>query len=86
MSQIDSVLVQSIISFWFSDHKDKHYLKSEEFDGLIRDTFGEAMTEIRKGNLDFWREEPKACLAGLVLLDQFSRKVFALPTPKYDPK
>lgn len=74
--KIDTVLVDSIITFWFTDHKDKHYLKSDEFDGLIRENFGSALNSIRSGELDFWKQDPTACLAGLVLLDQLSRNAY----------
>ncbi len=76
MSNIDFGLIDSILTFWFVDNKDKHYLKSDAFDDLIRETFGAQMSEIRAGKLDFWKEEPKACLAGLVLLDQLSRNAY----------
>ncbi len=76
MSEIDSSLVDSILTFWFFDHKDKHFRKSQAFDALIRETFGLVLNSIRNGELDFWQNEPKSCLAGLVLLDQLSRNAF----------
>ena len=82
-TQVD-FLVDSIIEFWFIDHKDKHYTKSDTFDALIRDTFGDSMNAIRSGELDFWQDEPKACLAGLVLLDQFSRNAFRDSSKAFD--
>ena len=75
-TKIDFSTVDEILEFWFQTHAKKHYVKDADFDALIGTTFKSQMQAIRSGDLDFWQSDPKACLAGLVLLDQFSRNLY----------
>lgn len=66
-----------VIKFWFEDIEPKQrFMKDLEFDGLIRDRFGEIHARANKGLLYTWREHPLDALAEIIVLDQFSRNIY----------
>jgi uncharacterized protein (DUF924 family) len=81
--------IDKILNFWFG-HEDEvgygkrrlvWFAKDSEFDSKIQTYFQQDYEEARAGQLDYWKESPKGCLALLLLLDQFPRNMFR-GTPK----
>lgn len=79
MSKVDEIL-----DFWFGGEKKKDYgkncdiwfNKNLKFDREIKTRFIETYEKAIAGELNHWNNEPKSCLAFIVLLDQFSRNMF----------
>jgi uncharacterized protein (DUF924 family) len=68
---------QSIIDFWFEEISPKQWwVKSVEFDQLIRQRFLSLYTEIHDGQHAQWLNSARGCLARIIVLDQFSRNMF----------
>jgi uncharacterized protein (DUF924 family) len=69
---------QSILTFWLGDgSRDKRWFeKSGAFDEQVRRRFLGLHEEAATGMLRRWRDEPAACLALIVLLDQLPRNMF----------
>ncbi|MGB3135874.1 MAG: DUF924 family protein [Nodosilinea sp.] len=75
-----------ILRFWFGDPDDLKgeygqqrqvwFKKDKAFDDEIRRLFLEDVERAAAGELVAWREEPRSCLALLLLLDQFPRNLF----------
>lgn len=66
-----------VIKFWFDEIEPKQrFAKDNVFDALIRSRFGGLHERAREGRLYTWREHPLDALAGIILLDQFSRNMF----------
>jgi uncharacterized protein (DUF924 family) len=71
------VKFQHIIEFWFNEASPKDwFMKSDEFDELIRQRFSTLHRHACQGELAHWRQEPLGRLAEIILLDQFSRNLF----------
>jgi uncharacterized protein (DUF924 family) len=80
-----------ILTFWFgapaeNDEAFKHkltrwYRASAEFDREIEAKFGSDVEGAATGALNVWMDEPRPCLALVVLLDQFTRNIYR-GTPK----
>lgn len=78
--------VKTILNVWFGDPEDPTsdygsqrrawFQKSPEFDDLIRDRFLDDYTQAAAGQLDHWQDQPRSCLALILLLDQFPRNLF----------
>jgi uncharacterized protein (DUF924 family) len=70
-------IAQSIIDFWFEEILPKQWwVKSVEFDQLIRQRFLSLYTEMHAGQHSHWLNSAKDCLARIIVLDQFSRNMF----------
>ena len=67
---------QEVLRFWFDEHPKDWFVKKPELDAEIRQRFHALHGEARSGALDAWLEEPRACLARVILLDQFPRNMF----------
>lgn len=75
---------QEILDFWFGPElspqfgkpQKSWFIKSESFDQSIRDRFLDSYEAASQGQLDSWQNNPKSCLALLIILDQFSRNLF----------
>jgi len=73
--------VQAILDFWFGAAPDgamrKEWFQSTPaFDAEIRARFADDVAKARRGDYDAWRDEARACLALIILLDQFPRNLF----------
>lgn len=67
---------QDILDFWFRQDRKAWFGKDPVFDAEIRSRFLSAYERAFAGGLDSWRNEPKSCLALVILLDQFPRNMF----------
>lgn len=70
---------QEVLGFWFGEAPGKSrrewFVKDPAFDEEIRRRFGALHERAVRGELDAWRAQPRAALALLVVLDQFSRNM-----------
>lgn len=78
----DQPAPEDVLLFWFGapaergkPHK-RWFEKSEAFDREIRGRFLPVHELAAAGALAHWREAPQACLALVLLLDQFPRNMF----------
>jgi uncharacterized protein (DUF924 family) len=86
LSEAELSRVQDILHFWFDDpnQPDSEYgqqrkiwfKKNPDFDQQIRDRFLADYNRAAQGDLDHWHHQPQACLALILLLDQFPRNLF----------
>jgi len=74
---------EEILRLWFGDDPNNFlenaplwWKKDASFDAELRKSFEEDITHAVKGDYDSWRADPPACLALIILLDQFSRNIF----------
>ena len=77
-------MIDLILQFWFGDCRDdavdpvaqkRWYSGGESLDREIRERFGDALLRISRGELDDWQASARGRLAGVILLDQFSRNI-----------
>jgi uncharacterized protein (DUF924 family) len=70
-------VTQSVIDFWFTEISPKQWwVKSVEFDDLIRQRFFTIYEETRGGKYLDWINSAQSCLARILVLDQFPRNMF----------
>jgi uncharacterized protein (DUF924 family) len=77
---------EEILSFWFGEtsaspdeliaRSKLWFLSDPDFDESIRSRFGGLPEIASQGRLDGWRDEPRSCLALVLILDQFPRNLF----------
>jgi uncharacterized protein (DUF924 family) len=68
--------VEDVIHFWFEElGETRWFAKSREIDAQIRDRF-QKLHEQLVGERDVGVSEPRAFLAAIIVLDQFSRNLF----------
>lgn len=75
---------QEILDFWFGQPDEDGYgksrkiwfIKNPEFDEEVRSRFLPTYQQAAAGELDSWKASPQACLALIILLDQFPRNLF----------
>jgi uncharacterized protein (DUF924 family) len=79
---------EEVLGFWFGQPADpvanpaaarpraQWFEKSEAFDEECRRRFLAAHEAAASGELQAWRDEPRGCLALVLLLDQFPRNLF----------
>ena len=82
----DQARINAIIAFWFKeqqlsapqiDHRmDVWFGEDEVFDQEIHAEFADDVDRASDGALDHWAEEPRGCLALILLLDQFRRNIY----------
>lgn len=73
----------AVLDFWLGPAdgpergrpRDLWFTRSEETDAAIRDRFADATERAREGGLDSWCGVANACLALVILLDQFPRNL-----------
>jgi len=66
-----------IIDFWFNKTpSEKRFKKDDSFDDEIKKNFLEDYNLAKSNEYDDWLNNPKECLALIILLDQFSRNLF----------
>lgn len=74
----------AVLAFWFGTPDDAEFTKPRRawftkdpaFDAEIRRRFGRLYEDALAGRCDHWRDDPQACLALILLFDQFSRNMF----------
>ena len=70
-------MFQEVLAFWFSEIDPKSWwIADPTFDQLVRQRFGEVLSQAAKAELYAWRSEPRGRLAEVIVLDQFSRNVY----------
>ena len=68
---------QNILDFWFKESlPEELFRQKDSFDENIRDKFFSDYEKAIINEYDDWQDEPKSCLALIILLDQFSRNLF----------
>ena len=68
---------EDILNFWFiQSTEEEHFKKSDEFDTKIKNLFENDYQKAVNNELENWQDDPKTCLALVILLDQFSRNLF----------
>ena len=66
-----------IIDFWFNKTSpEKRFKRDDSFDDEIKINFLEDYNLAKSNEYDDWLNNPKECLALIILLDQFSRNLF----------
>jgi len=66
-----------VLKFWFEDIEKVRWFKSDpDFDRDLKERFGAALAEAKKGELDHWCKTADGYLALIIVLDQFSRNIF----------
>jgi len=68
---------QNILNFWFKESlPEELFRQKNSFDKKIRDRFFNDYKKAIINEYDDWQDDPKTCLALIILLDQFSRNLF----------
>jgi len=65
-----------VLHFWFDEHPKDWFVKKASLDAEIRRRFRALHQEAAAGTLDGWLDDARACLARVILLDQFPRNMF----------
>ena len=78
--------ISGVLRFWFGDlregelaDKEKQmtwWMKSEEFDNLVRQRFEKYVLLAEKGELFHWLQTPLGTVAFIVVVDQFPRNIY----------
>jgi uncharacterized protein (DUF924 family) len=78
--------VSAILNFWFGDptqpngeygqQRQVWFKKDAAFDATIQQRFLADYEQAAKGLLSEWQQQPRPCLALILLLDQFPRNMF----------
>ncbi len=77
-------LAESILHFWFADEsgseaeavQSRWFVSDRKFDKLCRARFLSSYQDAARGRLEEWRNQPRSCLALVLLLDQTPRNMF----------
>jgi len=72
----DTTRAEEVLRFWFDEHPADWFVKRDAFDEEVRAAFLSVYEEAAAGRLVAWRETPRACLALVIVLDQFPRNMF----------
>jgi uncharacterized protein (DUF924 family) len=65
-----------VLRFWFEEHPKDWFVKNPAFDADMRARFLALHEAAAAGQLAHWADEPRACLALVIVLDQFPRNMF----------
>lgn len=65
-----------VLRFWFEEHPKDWFVKNSDFDAQIRTRFHALHEPAAAGRCAQWADEPRSCLALIILLDQFPRNMF----------
>ena len=80
---------KAILDFWFIEStSQEHFKQNDDFDKIIRKNFKNDYEKATNNELEDWQDDPKTCLALVILLDQFSRNLFRnnISSFKHDKK
>jgi uncharacterized protein (DUF924 family) len=72
----DTQRAAEVLEFWFDTHPEDWFVKRAAFDEEIRARFLALHESAAAGSLAAWRGDSRACLALVILLDQFPRNMF----------
>ena len=72
----DTAGAEDVLRFWFDEHPKDWFVKRDAFDEEIRAAFLPLYETAAAGRFAEWRETPRACLALVIVLDQFPRNMF----------
>jgi len=75
---------EKVLLFWFADEpgseesmlQSRWFFPTPEFDRLCTTRFLASYEDAAHGRLEDWKNEPRSCLALVLLLDQFPRNMF----------
>ena len=75
---------EKLLRFWFTDEpgsresmfQSRWFFPTPEFDRLCTTRFLASYEDAAHGRLEDWKNEPRSCLALVLLLDQFPRNMF----------
>ncbi len=68
---------QELLQFWYSEPMCKHWFRSTEaIDKHMRDQYEALWQQAARGELDQWADTAEACLALIILLDQFPLNMY----------
>ena len=84
MSELAASEADAVLDFWFGapgssefgSTRKVWFSKDADFDAAIRERFGALVESALRGELEAWSDEPRASLAQILLLDQFTRNAF----------
>lgn len=65
-----------VLRFWFEEHHKDWFVKNPAFDAEIGKRFLALHEAAAAGQLAHWADDPHACLALVIVLDQFPRNMF----------
>ena len=66
-----------VLDFWFGEATPEQWFKQDDgFDATIRERFAALFARAAAGELADWRGTARGCLALVIVLDQFPRKLF----------
>ena len=78
--------ISEVLGFWFGDLREGElpdeekqmtwWMKSEEFDDLVRRRFEKYVLLAEKGELSHWLETPLGTVAFIIVVDQFPRNIY----------
>ncbi len=68
--------INEILDFWFGGQPSLWWAKDPAVDAQIKERFEPVLYLATQGALKPWLEQPKSCLAYIILLDQFSRNMY----------
>lgn len=81
----ESERISEVLRFWFGDLRENElpseekqktwWMKSEEFDRLVEERFGDLVALAESGALCSWLETPLGTLAFIIVTDQFPRNI-----------
>mmetsp|Transcript_44442 Transcript_44442/g.142492 ORF Transcript_44442/g.142492 Transcript_44442/m.142492 type:complete len:574 (-) Transcript_44442:69-1790(-) len=80
---LDGEAAEKVLHFWFEELSTEDWFRqSHALDDRIRRDFGALHQRAAAGELAGWMQRPDTCLALVVILDQFSRKIYGQGTPE----
>lgn len=68
---------EDVLQFWLVETPvELRFVRDKALDATVRDRFGALHARLAKKLPPAWRETPRALLAAIIVLDQFSRNLF----------
>lgn len=67
---------EEVLEFWFGRERKAWFAKDPAFDAEIRARFLPLYERAAAGGLASWMQEPRSCLALVIVTDQFPRNMF----------
>jgi uncharacterized protein (DUF924 family) len=73
---MSAMIPADVLEFWFGQDRKRWFEKNPDFDEEIRSRFLPLVEKASQGGLAAWSREARACLALVIVLDQFPRNLF----------